>query len=310
MKQAEIDRRRKIIVSAAAACVCGLAAAGFWIHVRAASRRAEISLPSSFHLDAAIAADEAALKENPDDLKALTNLGLRYYLKGPGSYAEAINDLEDARNMGALDARIFYCLGIMYQNLGLYPFALENYERYLRNRPDDKKIALLDAKLLYQSGRFAEAAAAYKRLEPRDPDNPVLAENLALSLWKNKDPQGALSELSRMSAFGPAAAERAAFDAARIDFEAKHFNDALDELAKAQSGLGPNADNVAPLDFYRLLAKASQKSNQPEKALAAWNQVLALNPKDREAARAARLLKRRIPARAGRLKAGRRGLKG
>ncbi len=288
---------RKTALWAAVACAAALAAAGFWRLASSRLGRAAPALPSAADLDAAIAQDQAALSRNPDDLKALTDLGLRYYLKGPSSYTEAVNDLERAREMGALDARIFYCLGVMYQSLGLYPFAIVNYQRYLRNEPQDEKAALLEAKLLYQAGHFQDAAERYRRLEPQDPENPVLLEDLALSLWKTNQTQAAMDALGRMAALGPVAAARAAYDAARIDYGLKRYSDAADELAKAQDAAGQGAGQISEEDFYRLLAQASQKLGRLDAALSAWNKVMALDPKDAAARREVKILSRRLSRR-------------
>ena len=104
------------------------------------------------------------LKNNPEDLKALVSLGIDYFQQGPHFYPQGINTLEKARSLGALDSRIFYYRGLMYQNLGFYPFALKEYQRYLRNFPDDEDIRQREAKLLFQAGRYNDALAEYQRL--------------------------------------------------------------------------------------------------------------------------------------------------
>ena len=78
------------------------------------------------NLDSEIAAAQRDLKTNPQDLKALALLGTCYFKKGPDFYPQGVNALEEARSLGSLDPDIFYYLGIMYQNLGFYPFALKD----------------------------------------------------------------------------------------------------------------------------------------------------------------------------------------
>src|SRR5581483_7003288 len=114
-------------------------------------------------------------------------------------YPDAINELHDAWNGGSPDVRIFYYSGVMYQQLGLYPKAIEQYQRFLRNRPDDAEVRLLMAKLLYQSGRkedIDEATAQYQQLRKRLPRNPIVAENLALCLKSAKRFDEAKAELT------------------------------------------------------------------------------------------------------------------
>ncbi|MHB2026742.1 MAG: tetratricopeptide repeat protein [Elusimicrobiota bacterium] len=289
--------RSRMTRAALAAVFLALIFCGGWILVRklkAAGSDSGILIPAPRRLDDAIANVQEKLNKEPDNLRAMTKLGLLEYLKGPQAYPKAINDLEDSWNMGALDPRIFYCLGEMYQQLGLYPFALEEYDRYLRNKPKDESVALLEAKILYQTGRYAQAVARYQKLEVAHPQNPIIAENLALSLWKMKQTDQALSEISRMASLGPVAAQRAAFDSAQIAYQAGRYQDALEEFLKAQPVVGDGPTDIPAVDFYRLLARTNQKLGRLEDARNAWAQVLLRLPKDRTALRQARALKRRI----------------
>ena len=139
--------------------------------------------PSPPQVASQIAAAQERLKANPQDIAALVELGTLKFEKGRDSYVEAIGDLEEARDLGALDARIFYCLGIMYQEEGLFPFALTEYKRFLRHYPEDKEVRMLTAKLYYKMGLFSEAVNEYDRLKFQDPSDPLIEENLGMSLW-------------------------------------------------------------------------------------------------------------------------------
>src|SRR5581483_7669885 len=92
-----------------------------WLAARpsASFTRRKIDFPAPPKLDAAIAAAQERLKADPQDLPALVELGTLHFQKGKDSYPDAINELEEARDLGALDARVFYCLGVMYQEVGL-----------------------------------------------------------------------------------------------------------------------------------------------------------------------------------------------
>jgi len=83
--------------------------------------RRRVDFPSAPDLTTEISTAQERLKANPQDLSALVELGTLLFEKGKDSYVDAISDLEEARELGALDARVFYCLGIMYQEEGLYP---------------------------------------------------------------------------------------------------------------------------------------------------------------------------------------------
>src|SRR5262245_14659819 len=80
--------------------------------------RRKIDSPARPQLDAAIASATDRLKGNPQDISTLVELGTLHFEKGKDYYGDAINELEEARELGALDPRIFYCLGVMYQEVG------------------------------------------------------------------------------------------------------------------------------------------------------------------------------------------------
>ncbi|MDE2237988.1 MAG: tetratricopeptide repeat protein, partial [Elusimicrobia bacterium] len=147
----------------------------------------KFEFPAPPRLDAAVSAAQDRLKINPNDLAALTELGMLHFQQGREHYPEAINELEEARDLGALDPRIFYCLGVMYQDVGLYHFAIEEYQRFLRHYPEDREVRLLEAKLLYQQQRYDEAVTEYERLKFSNPKDSLVEENLGLSFLGAKN---------------------------------------------------------------------------------------------------------------------------
>src|SRR4029079_9664924 len=129
--------------------------------------------PAPPQLNSQISTAQDRLKANPQDISALVELGTLLFEKGKDSYVDAINDLEEALDLGALDPRIFYCLGIMYQEEGLYPFALTDYKDVMHHAPEDKEVRMLTAKLYYRMGLFNEAVGEYERLKFSDPSDPI-----------------------------------------------------------------------------------------------------------------------------------------
>ena len=159
---------RAVAVAAALAVVTLFGTLVFMLRENPLPRR-HAEFPSPPQVASQIAAAQERLKANPQDIAALVELGTLKFEKGRDSYVEAIGDLEEARDLGALDARIFYCLGIMYQEEGLFPFALTEYKRFLRHYPEDKEVRMLTAKLYYKMGLFSEAVNEYDRLKFQDP---------------------------------------------------------------------------------------------------------------------------------------------
>lgn len=254
--------------------------------------RRRVEFPPRPQLDAAIAEAQERLKADPQDISALVELGSLHFEKGKEHYADGINELEEARDLGALDARIFYCLGIMYQEVGLYSFALEEYRRFLRHHPDDKEIRMLEAKLLYKQGNFSEAVGDYERLKYHHPQDALIEENLGLSLWGGKAVERAIESFNLLRAAGADPAKRAEFYLGQIYYEQGQFQTALDHLLKCQPQGGDFG--IPPEKIHAALAMTHQKLGQLPEAKAAWEKVLAAVPGDAKAVAAVRELGRRI----------------
>lgn len=270
---------------------------GLWwgMRERGTFVRPRVDLPAKPQLETALAAAQQRLKEDPQDLRALVEVGTLNFEKGKDSYPEAVNFLEEARSLGALDPRIFYCLGIMYQELGLYPYALAEYRRFLRNHPQDKEIRMMAAKLLYLQGSFAEAVSEFERLRFQNPGDKLIEENLGLSLWNSKSPERAV-ELFRLlrAAEGPVSL-RAGVYLGQIALEKGDAKGAVAELEQVAAGLGAEEIGLPRENVYTSLALSHQKLGQAPQARAAWEQVLKLVPKDGTARASLKDLNRRFP---------------
>lgn len=231
-------------------------------------------------LDRKIAGVEERLKTNPEDLKALFEAGLLKFRKGPTLYPGAIADLEKARQLGLADERLFYYLGVMYQGVGLYDFACEEYRKFLRNRPDDFEISMRLAKLDYDALRFSEAARGYEILKLKYPKNPVVLENLTLALWKNN--QDYSKSLLELKGLGSEAAFRAAYTEGTIAYDLKDYPRAERLLKSTLS----NAEYCALIDrarAYWFLGDSALKLKDNGVAFDAFTELLKLNPSHEEA---------------------------
>jgi len=174
---------------------------------------------------------QAVLAANPEDMRALAESGGLKYQLGPAHYIEAIADLEKARALGVVDVRMFYYLGGMYQAVGLYEFASQEYRKFLNNFPNDAEVGMLQAKLCYASGDFVSAARGYETLLKSGKTDPVLLENLALALWKSgQDYAKPLSDLRKQ---GGGSVFLADYVEGTINYEQKNYDKAADLLKKA-----------------------------------------------------------------------------
>lgn len=188
------------------------------------------------------------LEDDPEDMNALAESGRLKYQLGQPRYIEAIADLERARKLGLADARSFYYLGSMYQAVGLYDFAAQEYRRFLNNFPGDTEARMLLAKLCYAAGDYPGAVREFEKLAAGGSGDPVLLENLLLARWKNgQDHSQAAAELR---ARGAAGAFLADYAEGRIRYELKDYAGAqalLKNAVAAASASGTFVDRAAML---------------------------------------------------------------
>ncbi|MDO8806731.1 MAG: hypothetical protein Q7R35_20155 [Elusimicrobiota bacterium] len=188
------------------------------------------------------------LADNPDDIAALAESGRLKYQLGQPRYIEAIADFERARRLGLSDARTFFYLGSMYQAVGLYDFAAQEYRKFLNNYPGDSEARMLLAKLSYAAGDYPGAAREYEKLLAEKGRDPVMLENLVLARWK-----GGLdysTQLSELRTLGAAGAFLADYVEGRARYELKDYAGAqalLKKAAEAASSAGAFADRAALL---------------------------------------------------------------
>ncbi len=275
---------------------------GLWFAMREkALPRRRIDFPVPPQLNAQITEAQERLKENPQDLVALVELGTLQFEKGKDSYVEAIGDLEEARDLGALDPRIFYCLGIMYQEEGLFPFALTEYQRFLRHYPEDKEIRMMAAKLEYRMGLFPEAVSEFERLKFSHPSDALIEENLGLSLWGAKQMERAQTSFLQLKTHGGDFNRRAEFYLGQIALESSKYQEAADHFAGCAIASGP-LPGISDERIYSGLAMALQKLSRWDEAKTAWEEVLKSTPKDPKAQAALREVSRRAVAAAKKAK--------
>lgn len=219
---------------------------------------------------------QPVLAANPDDMQALAESGRLKYQLGQPRYIEAIADLERARSLGLADARTFYYLGCMYQAVGLYDFAAQEYRKFLNNFPKDAEARMLLAKLSYVAGDYAGAVREYELLLKDGNTDPVLLENLALARWKNGlDYSKTLSDLR---AQGPAGVFLADYAEGRINYEGKEYAKASVFLNKAAAVTGTAAEFSDRAGLLWLAGDAAYKNKDAEGAYTYLQELLKLNP--------------------------------
>lgn len=240
---------------------------------------------SRFLAEARLIKEEAVLsdrvRQNPEDVSSLVHLGILQFQKGRPHTLEAMRHLEQARQMGALDKRIFYYLGLMYQEEGLYPFAVREYERFLVHEPRDLEVRLLLAKLLYQDENVERALFHYEKLRELHPDDPIVLENLALCLLKagRREPAGEI--LEKLSGSSGEAASRAHFHLGELAFASGDFAAASAHFSASLPASDPKepASEAETARVYERLAQSYEKLSQKDLARESWEKALAYDKK-------------------------------
>lgn len=258
-------------------------------------KRAGEGSASPKKLETRISLAQDKLKADPNDIGALVELGVSLFEKGKDSYVDALSALEEARALGALDPRVFYCLGVMYQEEGLMPFALEEYKKYLRHYPEDKEVRLLTGKLYFKMGLFAEAVQEFDRLKFTNPDDAMIEENLGLALRSAKNAERAKASFEALQGKGGDFGRRASFYLGQMAMEAGDYAGASERLSAAAAG-GPLPD-VEPALYYSTLGMAFAKTDKLDEAKTAWEEALKAVPNDPKATAGLREVKRKLAER-------------
>lgn len=285
----------RALAGLAGLAVVALFGALFWMLRDGRMPKRRVDFPPPPQLIAKIAGAQDRLRANPQDIAALVELGALLFEKGQDSYVEAISALEEARELGALDPKIFYCLGIMYQEEGLFPFALTEYKRFLRHYPEDKEVRMLAAKLYYRMGMMSEALSEYERLKFLNPKDPIVEENIGLSLRGVKQMDRALASFGQLKTYGGDFARRAEFYLGQISFDAGKYQEAADHFALCGADTAELPGIPAQL-LHSTRAMAFQKLGRWEEAKASWEAVLKADPKDPKAQSGLREAARRAAA--------------
>lgn len=242
-------------------------------------------------LEASAAAVDALLEKNPQDVEAHIQKTILEFQRGKDRYKEALKSLEKARDLGALDERLFYYAGVMYEAENLPEFAVTDFERYAHRHPDDMEIRLRLGNLYYRLDDLDKSAEAYRRVLARQPGDPLVSFNLAYVLRDRKNWEEALEALKPFLEGGrawPTGGRKLLGDIRRGMGDPRQ---ALVEYQQEWTASGDSADLAAAM------AAAEEEVGETGSAIERWKQVLRLDPKNSEAKRRLRVLNRALKTR-------------
>lgn len=239
-------------------------------------------------LEAVISRTEARILENPEDMKALVELGMAYFqTEDEERHVKTANALEKARDLGSLDPRIFYYLAVSYEALNVPTFAVLWFERHLRNFPEDVETRIRLANLLYNQKNYVLAISHYE--QARDAlrrEDPILLINLGLAYKENNQRPEALKTLEAARSIwkGPWPKD-VSLELGILYSENGDWDKALSSFQDEER---VNPDSV---ELTERLAEAYEKKQMISEAVAAWEKVLTLKPSDSSAKKKIRSLK-------------------
>lgn len=218
---------------------------------------------------------EQALKLDPHNLAALSDLGLS--LAGLGRFREASERFRILAKLQPSSAGNHYNLGLTLLNLGDPEGAEKAFRRALKLAPTHARAqAQLANSLLAQAragnaSKMLEAAEAYRKALPLNRQNPELRFNLAFTLARVGDEAGALSEYREVIRLDPGFPQ-AQFYLGITLFQLGSWEEAVKHL-RAALAQGQN-------DFYvhYYLGSALLKTDDRDEAQRHLQTAAALNP--------------------------------
>lgn len=262
--------------------------------------------PKTRALESKLKKTDERLALNPNDLQALVDRGVAYFFMGRDHHADALNAFNAAWQAGALDRRIFYYSGVVYEDLTLYEEAQRQYERFLRHEPQDRQIKMRLARLLFKMGKWEDSLARYQDYIQENEKDATSILNCGLAYYKkiemdlqaNKKPTPQDNEAVRTDA-GKALEylEKAARIAPQLPegihlSMAKLYNLRQDWERAALSAEAELAVSTAAAAPLKILANASEQLNRPDKALDAYSKLSQLEPRNPAWNRKTRSLKK------------------
>jgi Flp pilus assembly protein TadD len=127
--------------------------------------------------DKAIAEFEAALEQEPDNVAALTMLGVAYYSKF--QFDEAISQYEEALEIAPQDPDIHSNLAAAYVQTGKLAKAQQEYQTAVDLQPDLAEAWFGLGVIHVQLGQNEEAIAAFTKFQEHDSGADSIATDLA-----------------------------------------------------------------------------------------------------------------------------------
>lgn len=228
-------------------------------------RAAELQAAGQF--EAAVAAYQEFLAVQPQNIEALSNLGVVYVQLG--RFDEAIASYRKALELSYLNVPIRMNLALAYYKAARYAEAIPEFDAVLGTNPGQPNVLLLKGDCLVQRGDYAGAVSLLAPLESSMGHERVFNYVYGMALLQNEQTTEGLAQIDRILKDGdsPEAhlmlglSHRTAGDFATARDEFKKAVDANPELPLAHSLYGQALLSTGDRDGARAAFEAELGSN-------------------------------------------------
>lgn len=220
-------------------------------------------------LNDAVIAYRQLLQTEPDNFKALNNLGTVYEEKE--DYSAAVASYRQALRINPEAAPVHFNLGHALQEQGKLEAAIDAYETVLELRPNDPAAYYNIGHAYHDIGDLDSAETAYRKAIEQDAELFRAHSNLGSVLFDQERLTESATEYRRAIVMNP-------------DSAADHFN--LGKVLEVQGKLGDAAQkfrdslglNPLSATAYERLAAVENKLERPDKAEDVFKQWLSVMP--------------------------------
>ncbi len=222
---------------------------------------------------------------DPNDAESHTNLGAVY--QRLGDYPKALQEYSKAKVLNPKNLTTRFNIGTLYQSQNENNLAVTAYDEVLQFNPQDTQARYYKAQCLMELKQFEQAAAEYKKLLALDPNNKEYKESMYSAMRQVAAPGEMLDTLAKDSMANPADADTTYSYAYEL-----HKANKLDEaIANYEKSIKINPKNP---DCYINMAQAYKQKSDYVNANRVISQGLAMLPNNEEIKNYSREIKSEI----------------
>ena len=179
----------------------------------------------------------------------------------------------NAEKAGVKNSDVQYNLAVTLMRTGKADAAIDAFEKYLRNNPNDAKTLALVADLAINAGKFAKAVTIYQSMAQKNPRDKQPLVNLVALAGKTNDKDGEIDAYEKLLRIDPGD-RKYQFNISMLYMDRKKYDKALVHL-KAVASMAPGDTQC-----LKQLLVVYQKLNDAGGEARVRLQLAKLNPND------------------------------